>query len=223
MKRNDLARKIDHTLLGPKATSEGVAKLCAEAAELGVASVCIDPSYVAAAHESLAGSGVIVCTVIGFPQGMTTPATKAFEAKEAIAHGADELDMVVNGAALRSGDEKAVLEDIRAVVDVARSAPRRITVKVILETASLTDDEKRLGARLAKKAGADYVKTSTGFGPGGATAEDVALLREVVGPKMGIKAAGGIRDYDTAVKMVAAGATRIGASRTIDILAGAEE
>jgi len=222
MKRSELAQRIDHTLLGPKATRDAVDKLCAEAVEHGVASVCVDPVYVTAARNALAGSEVAVCTVIGFPHGMTTPTTKAFEAKEAIRNGANELDMVVNVAALKDGDQTAVLTDIRAVVDAARASKRRITVKVILETALLTEAEKRRGAELVKAAGADYVKTSTGFGPGGATVEDVALLRATVGPEMGVKAAGGIRDYATAMKMVAAGATRIGASRTIEILKGAE-
>jgi len=223
MKRSDLAKHIDHTLLGPKATRAGVETLCEEAKLHNVASVCVDPYYVETARAALGESDVLLCTVIGFPNGMTTPEVKAFESKQAIEQGADELDMVVNVSALKNGDEKAVLGDIRAVVDAAASAPRHVEVKVILETALLTDNEKRLGARLVKEAGAHFVKTSTGFGPGGATLEDVALLRETVGQEMGVKAAGGIRDYETAVAMIEAGASRIGASRTLSILEGADE
>jgi len=222
MKRSDLAQYIDHTVLGSNATPAAVAKLCEEAKAYRVASVCIDPAYVSAAHEALAGTDVKVCTVIGFPNGMTTSSVKAFESREAIDHGADELDMVVNVGALKAGEEETVLSDIQAVVRVAREAPRPIHVKVILETALLTDEEKRLGACLSKEAGADFVKTSTGFASGGATVEDVALLREVVGEGLGVKAAGGIRDYASAVAMIDAGATRIGASRTAAILDGAE-
>jgi len=222
MKRSNLAQYIDHTVLGHKATPAAVAKLCEEAKAYHVASVCIDPAYVSAAREALAGTDVKVCTVIGFPNGMTTSSVKAFESKEAIDHGADELDMVVNVGALKAGEKETVLSDIQAVVRVAREAPRPIHVKVILETALLSDEEKRLGARLAKEAGADFVKTSTGFASSGATIEDVALLREVVGEDLEVKAAGGIRDYASAVAMIEAGATRIGASQTAAILDGAE-
>lgn len=222
MQRRELAKRIDHTLLGPKATRAGVEKLCEVAVEHDVAAVCVDPCYAAAAHDALKGTPVRLCVVIGFPHGMTTSAAKAFEAREAIAAGADELDMVVNVGALKEGDDQAVTEDIRGVCAVAKAAPRQVEVKVILETSLLTDKEKEAGARIAKAAGADYVKTSTGFGPGGATVEDVALLRRTVGDEMGVKAAGGIRDYETALAMLEAGATRIGASRTTDILDGAD-
>jgi deoxyribose-phosphate aldolase len=222
MRRSELAKRIDHTLLGPTASGEGVKTLCEEAVRLGVASACVNPCHAMVAHDALQGTPVKVCVVIGFPHGMTTSATKAAEAREAIGFGADELDMVVNVAALKAGSHEAVREDIRGVCDAARAADHAVAVKVILETALLTDEEKVAGARLAQQAGADYVKTSTGYGPGGATVEDVALLRKTVGAKMGVKAAGGIRDYETAVAMLEAGASRIGASRTAAILEGAD-
>ena len=222
MKRNELAKAIDHTLLGPTSSKEGIRTLCEEAAAFGVASVCVNPCHVALASELLKESEVKVCTVIGFPHGQATSAVKAFEATDAIAHGADELDMVINVAALKSGDHQSVEDDIRAVCQAAADADRPVSVKVIIETSLLTDEEKEAGAILTRKAGADYVKTSTGFGPGGATVEDVALLRQAIGPEHGVKAAGGIRDYATAVAMIQAGATRLGASRTSAILEGAE-
>jgi len=222
VKRNELAERIDHTLLGPTATREGVVTLCEEAVRHGVAAACVNPYHATVAHEALKGSPVKLCVVIGFPHGMTTSGTKAEEAREAVAAGADELDMVINVAALKEGDYKAVEKDIQGVCAAAQATDRPVTVKVILETALLTDEEKVTGAKLAKKAGADYVKTSTGFGPGGATVEDVALLRKTVGEEMGVKAAGGIRDYETALAMIEAGASRIGASRTITILDSAE-
>jgi len=214
---------IDHTLLGPTATREGVKRLCAEADRYGFASVCVNPCHVALARSLLRDSSVKVCAVIGFPHGMTTGEVKGFEAEKAIAAGASELDMVLNVAALKEGDYETVLSDIRAVCDAARKAPGKVLVKVILETALLETQEKVAGAILAKAGGADFVKTSTGFGPGGATVEDVALLRRTVGEGMGVKAAGGIHDYDTAIKMIAAGATRIGASHSLEIIAGAPE
>ena len=222
MKRNELAKAIDHTLLGPTASEEGIRTLCEEAAAFQVASVCVNPCHVALAYELLKASEVKICTVIGFPHGQATSTVKAFEAADAIAHGADELDMVINVAALKSGDHQAVEDDIRAVCGAAKDAGRPVSVKVIIETSLLTDDEKEAGAVLTRKAGADYVKTSTGFGPGGATVEDVALLRRAIGPDHGVKAAGGIRDYATALAMIEAGATRLGASRTAAILEGAE-
>ena len=218
MQRGELARRIDHTLLGPKATRSGVTRLCEEGVRHGVASVCVDPYYASTARKALGDSSVKLCVVVGFPQGLTTPEAKAFEAKQAIGAGADELDMVINVSALKDGDEAAVLEDIRGVCAAAQASPHPVLVKVILEMAHLTEEEKVLGANLAKSAGADFVKTSTGFGSGGATIEDVALLRKTVGAEMGVKAACGIRDYETAVAMIEAGATRIGASRTLDIL-----
>jgi deoxyribose-phosphate aldolase len=223
MRKQELAGRIDHTLLGPTAPREDVKKLCAEAVRYGFASVCVNPCHVAVAREALEGSTVPVCAVIGFPHGMTSTAAKAYEAERAVEAGARELDMVVNVAALKEGDYRRVLDDIRAVCAVRDKAPATLTIKVILETALLEDEEKVTGAVLTKAAGADFVKTSTGFGPAGATVEDVALLRRAVGPTMGVKAAGGIRDYETAVAMIEAGATRIGASRSIAILEGAGE
>jgi deoxyribose-phosphate aldolase len=201
MKRSELASYIDHTLLGPTATRDGVERLCAEAVQLGVAAVCVNLWHARLAHERLVGSPVKLCVVVGFPHGMTTSAVKAFETQQAVAWGADEIDMVIPVGALKEGDVDAVRADVAAVCDAARQAGRRVAVKVILETCFLTDDEKRRGAA-------------------GATAADVALLRRVVGPKVGVKAAGGIRDTATAIAMIEAGATRIGASRTADILSG---
>lgn len=223
MHKKDLAKMIDHTLLGPTATREGIKRLCQEAIRYGFYAVCVNPCHVETAYSLVKDSPVKVDAVIGFPHGMTTAAVKGFEAQKAIAVGASELDMVINIAALKDGDYETVLSDIRAVCDVARKAPTAVLVKVILETALLNEQEKVAGAILAKAGGANFVKTSTGFGPGGATVEDVALLRRTVGEKMGVKAAGGIHDYTTAIKMIAAGATRIGASHSLDIIAGAPE
>lgn len=220
--RKELAKRIDHTLLGQTATKEGVRQLCDEATQLSVASVCVNPCHAALATSCLRESGVLVCVVVGFPHGMSTAETKAFEAQKAIADGADELDMVVNVAALKEGDYATAEADIRAVCAAADKAPKSVHVKVILETSQLTDEEKVAGAILAKSAGAHYVKTSTGFGPGGATVEDVALLRRTVGEDMGVKAAGGIRDATAAQAMIDAGASRIGASRTVEILSNIE-
>ncbi len=213
----NVARLIDHTLLKPDATEEDIRRLCEEARRYGFASVCVNPSYVPLAARLLEGSEVAVCTVIGFPLGATTPTTKAIETRDAIANGATEIDMVINVGALKSGNDDLVRRDIQAVVDAARG---KALVKVILETALLSREEKIKACLLAKMAGADFVKTSTGFGPGGATVEDVALMREVVGPEMGVKASGGIRDLETAKAMVAAGATRIGASASVAIVRG---
>ena len=223
MHRTELAKRIDHTLLGPTASAEAVVRLCEEALEFGVAAACVNPCHVELVRERLGDSDVRTCAVIGFPHGMNAAATKAFEAQKAVAAGADELDMVINVAALKEGNYAAVIGDIRGVCEAAQKAPRPVCVKVILEMALLTEEEKVAGATLAKAAGAHYVKTSTGFGPGGATVEDVKLLRATVGPRMGVKAAGGIRDYETAVAMIDAGADRIGASRTAEILAGADD
>lgn len=222
MRREELAKLIDHTLLGPTATRDGVRRLCEEGIRYGVASVCVNPCHVPLACELTAETPVKVCAVIGFPHGMTTAEVKGFEAEKSIAAGAEELDMVLNVAALKEGDYEAVLADIRAVCSAARKAPGKVLVKVILETSLLEEGEKVAGAILAKAGGADFVKTSTGFGPSGATVEDVALLRRTVGEGMGVKAAGGIRDYKTAIAMIEAGASRIGASRTTTILEGAE-
>jgi len=222
MQRSQLAKMIDHTVLGPAASPDAVKRLCAEAIDLNVASACVDGAYARLAHEALADSPVKLCIVVGFPHGMSNARVKAFEARAAIEDGADEIDMVINVPALQAGDHETVRDEIAAVCAAASEAERTVEVKVILETARLTDEEKTAGAKLAKEAGADFVKTSTGFGPGGATVEDVAILRSAVGPEMGVKAAGGIRDYETAVAMIEAGATRIGASRTTAILEGAE-
>ena len=213
----EIARMIDHTLLKPDATEEKIRKLCDEAKQYNFASVCVNPSWVSLCAELLRGSEVMVCTVIGFPLGATTPTTKGIETRDAIANGANEIDMVINVGALKSGDDALVRRDIEAVVVAARGQAR---VKVILETALLSKEEIIKASLLAKMAGADFVKTSTGFGGGGATVEDIALMRETVGPEMGVKASGGINDRDTAEAMVAAGATRIGASASVAITTG---
>lgn len=212
----NLASMIDHTLLKPEATEEQVRKLCAEAAQYHFASVCINPGYVPLAAQALKGSGVMVCTVIGFPLGATDTQTKADETRHAVANGADEIDMVINIGALKSRNYQKVEEDIRAVVQAAGGK----TVKVILETSLLNDEEKVMGCRLSEKAGAHFVKTATGFGPGGATEADIALMRRSVRPDMEVKASGSIRDQETALKMIKAGATRIGASASVAILKG---
>jgi deoxyribose-phosphate aldolase len=214
---SSVARMVDHTLLKPNATQDEVAKLCEEARKYCFASVCINPSYVAYSAQLLQGSGVKVCTVIGFPLGSTTPTVKSVEARDAIANGADEIDMVINVGALKSGNDAVVYEDIKAV----REATRGRVLKVILETALLSDDEKVRACVMSKKAGADFVKTSTGFGGGGATVEDVKLMRQTVGPLMGVKASGGIRDTKAAEAMIAAGATRLGTSASVAIVSGA--
>lgn len=212
----DLASYIDHTLLKPDATADQVIALCEEAKKYQFASVCINPTWVSLAAKILAGTKVRVCTVIGFPLGATASSVKAYETRRAATDGAGEIDMVINIGALKSKNFKLVEEDIRRVVE---SAGDRI-VKVILETALLTDEEKIIGCTLSKAAGAHFVKTSTGFGPGGATVKDVALMREAVGEDMGVKASGGVRDTKTAMEMVKAGATRIGASASVAIVSG---
>jgi deoxyribose-phosphate aldolase len=212
---DELAVCIDHTLLRPEATYEQVAQLCREAAEHRFASVCVNPVHVAASAELLRGSGVGVCTVVGFPLGATTTEVKAFEARQAIDRGATEVDMVMHVGALKSRDFAAVLGDVQRV---AAECGSTVLLKVILETALLTDEEKVQACALAQLAGADFVKTSTGFGPGGATLHDVELMRRTVGETMGVKAAGGIRDRATAEGMIAAGADRIGASASVKIL-----
>jgi len=216
-----LARYIDYTLLKPDATRERIERLCAEALQYGFASVCVNPFFVELAASILRGSEVKVCTVIGFPLGATLPEVKAYEAERVIARGARELDMVINIGALKAGDYDAVKKDIAGVVEVAHD--HAALVKVIIETALLTREEKVRACQLAQEAGADYVKTSTGFGPGGATVEDVALMRQVVGDKMGVKAAGGISTYEKALAMIRAGATRIGASAGVKIVREARE
>ena len=217
-KGSDAARYVDHTLLKPNATQEEVAKLCEEARQFCFASVCINPSYVALAAQYLRGSGVKVCTVVGFPLGSTTPTVKAIEARDAMANGADEIDMVINIGALKSGNDALVYDDIKAV----REATRGKVLKVILETSLLSNEEKVRACAASKKAGADFVKTSTGFGGGGATVEDIKLMRETVGPLMGVKASGGIRDAKAAHDMIAAGATRLGTSASVAIVTDAK-
>ncbi|NQU27319.1 MAG: deoxyribose-phosphate aldolase [Candidatus Marinimicrobia bacterium] len=218
----DIARCIDHTVLKPDATDADIKKLCGEAREFHFATVCISPSYVKLAAKELDGSDVKVCTVVGFPSGAHSPEIKAMETRQAIRNGAKEIDMVINIGALKSGKDDLVYRDIRAVCEACEDGSA--ISKVIIEAALLTDDEKVRACELSKKARANYVKTSTGFGPGGATAEDVALMSRVVqGAGLGVKAAGGIRSYDDARKMVEAGATRIGASASIGIVKGAQE
>ena len=213
----ELARMIDHTLLRPEATAADIEKLCEEARRHGFYSVCVNPTYVAQCRTLLRGSPVKLCCVVGFPLGAQSPEIKALETRKAIREGATEIDMVINIGALKSKDEALVLRDIRAVVEACRDG--RALSKVIFETALLTDDEKVRACELSMKAGADYVKTSTGFASGGATAEDIALMAKTVAPKkLGVKASGGIRTYDDAVRMIEAGATRIGASASVKIL-----
>ncbi len=219
MRRETLARYIDHTLLKPEATPEQVERLCEEALHYHFASVCVNPVYVPLAAHKLAGSDIAVCTVVGFPLGATTTAVKVCEAELAITQGATEIDMVIPIGRLKAGEQPAVREDIAAVVAVCHAGGALL--KVIIETALLTEEEKIAACGIAKAAGADFVKTSTGFAKGGATAEDVALMRRVVGPEMGVKAAGGIRTYEAAIQMIEAGATRIGASSSVAIIQGA--
>jgi deoxyribose-phosphate aldolase len=214
----DLARMIDHTLLKPDATQDQIAQLCFEARKYGFASVCINPTWVELCAKLLEGSPVKVCTVIGFPLGATAPEVKAFETQNAIEHGASEIDMVINIGALKARDLELVARDIRGVVTASHL--RSAIVKVIIEAVLLTDEEKTIACLLSKEAGADFVKTSTGFASGGATVHDVALMRKAVGPEMGVKAAGGVRTYEDAENMIKAGATRIGASAGVKILQG---
>jgi deoxyribose-phosphate aldolase len=212
----DVASMIDHTLLKPDATRREIEALCREAAEYRFASVCVNPTWVALCASLLQLTSVKVCSVVGFPLGATTPDTKHYETRRAIFDGAREVDMVINIGALKSGELRIVERDIEAVTFPCREAGA--LSKVIIEAALLTDDEKISACTLAKAAGADYVKTSTGFGPGGATASDVALMRRVVGEEMGVKAAGGVRDLESLKAMVAAGATRVGASAGVRIV-----
>jgi deoxyribose-phosphate aldolase len=212
----DLANLIDHTLLKPEATLEDLKTLCEEARKYIFASVCVNSSNVAACRSLLGNSPVKVCAVVGFPLGAMAPGAKAFETREAVRSGAEEIDMVMNIGALRAGDYKAVTDDISKVVAAARPAK----VKVILETGLLTDEEKVAACTLAKLAGAHFVKTSTGFGKGGATVEDISLMRKVVGGAMGVKASGGIRTREDATRMIQAGANRIGASASVAIVTG---
>lgn len=212
----DLGRMIDHTLLKADATRDDVVKLCEEARKHHFASVCVNTTWVPLCRTMLANSGVMVCTVVGFPLGAMSPTAKAYEAREAVRQGAQEIDMVINLGALKSCDYETVFEDICRVVKA--SAPA--AVKVILETGQLTEEEKVIGCTLSKLAGAAFVKTSTGFGKGGATVEDIALMRRLVGSEMGVKASGGVRTQEDAIRMREAGANRIGASASVAIVAG---
>ncbi len=214
---DNIASVIDHTLLKPETTEEMIIKLCKEAEEYGFYSVCVNPNYVSLASEILGDSDVKIATVVGFPLGANTKEVKAYETRKAIEDGAHEIDMVINIGALKSKDFSKVKEDIEAVVD---AAGKEAIVKVIIETCLLTDEEKVKACELAMEAGAHFVKTSTGFSTGGATVEDVKLMKSVVGDKMEIKASGGIRDYQKAMAMIEAGASRIGASASVQIVEG---
>ena len=218
MDKKTIASMIDHTLLKPEATPAQIEKLCAEAAEYHFASVCVNPVYIPLAARLLKDTGVKVCCVVGFPLGAIAPEQKAAEAASCAAMGAEELDMVIHVGAAKAGDWALVQRDIEGVVKAAAGH----TVKVIIETCLLTDEEKVKACEAAKAAGAHFVKTSTGFATGGATTHDIALMRKTVGPEMGVKASGGIRDYETAMAMIEAGANRIGASAGIAIVAAAE-
>src|SRR3954470_17100573 len=206
MATTNIAAMIDHTLLKPEATRQQIESLCQEAKEYKFASVCVNPTWVSTAKKLLQGSGVMVCTVIGFPLGATTSETKAFETKNAIENGAEEVDMVINIGALKDHNDELVEKDIRAVVEAAKG---KAHTKVIIETSLLTKEEKIRACELSVKAGADYVKTSTGFSTGGATVEDIKLMRQTVGPDTGVKASGGVRSTEDVQKMIEAGATRI--------------
>ena len=214
----ELNRMVDHTILKPEATEAAVQKIIDEAKEYNFFSVCINPCWVAFASEQLADTDVAVCTVIGFPLGANTPEVKAYEAADAIKNGANEVDMVINIGALKSQQYDYVRQDIQGVVDAAKG---KALVKVIIETALLTDEEKVKACELAKEAGADFVKTSTGFSTGGAKVADIRLMRETVGPDMGVKASGGVHNAEEALAMIEAGATRIGASTGVAIVSGA--
>lgn len=215
----DLAKYIDHTLLKQDATQEDLKKVCEEAGQHSFASVCVNASNIPFVARCLSGTSVMPIAVVGFPLGAGTPAAKSFEAREAVAAGAQEIDMVINIGALKSLNYSTVLEDIRAVVEASKPAP----VKVILETGMLNNEEKVAGSVLAKSGGAAFVKTSTGFGPGGATVDDVKLMRSIVGPEMGVKASGGVRSQEDVLKMIDAGANRIGASASVAIVQGKKE
>ncbi|MGL5717456.1 MAG: deoxyribose-phosphate aldolase [Paraclostridium sp.] len=214
---NKIANMIDHTILKAFATNEDVQVICKEARENNFFSVCINPTHIELVKKELEGSNVKVCTVIGFPLGANTPEVKAFETKDAIAKGADEVDMVINIGALKDKNYDLVLRDIKAVVD---AADKKALVKVIIETCYLTDEEKQIACELAVKAGTDFVKTSTGFGTGGSTQEDIKLMRDVVGSTIGVKASGGVRNLNDANAVINAGASRIGASASVAIVKG---
>jgi deoxyribose-phosphate aldolase len=220
MVNSEIARLIDHTLLKPEATADKIVKVCAEAREHGFASVCVNSFWTPVVARELAGSAVKTCTVVGFPLGAGSTAAKVFETADALRAGAQEIDMVINLGVLIGGDRQAVLVDIKGVADECHGA--KAIVKVILETCLLTDGQKVEACQLCVEAGADFVKTSTGFSTGGATVEDVALMRQTVGALVGVKASGGVRSYADVRKMVDAGATRIGTSSGVAIVAGAQ-
>lgn len=213
----NIGKMIDHTALKPDTTKEQIFKLIEEAKKYQFASICVNPTWIKQASDQLKDSGVDVCTVIGFPLGANTTATKAFETKDAIENGATEVDMVINIAELKDKNDAYVEQDIKAVVEAAKG---KALVKVIIETCLLTEEEKIRACELAKKAGADFVKTSTGFSKGGATVEDIELMRKTVGKDMGVKASGGIHTKEDAMKMIEAGANRIGASSGVSIISG---
>ena len=216
----DMAKYIDHTYLKPEASVNEIRKICDEAKKYHCASVCVNPSYIQYVAQQLEGSGVTPCCVIAFPFGASTPEAKAFEASDAASKGAREIDMVINVGAIKSGDWLLVKRDIEGVVNAVKG---RAKVKVIIEACLLTDEEKVKACTVAKLAGAAFVKTSTGYSTGGATVEDVRLMRETVGPEMGVKASGGVRTYDDAVAMLKAGANRLGCSSTMKIVNGVKE
>ena len=220
MTASEMALYIDHTLLKPEAASSAFDKLCEEAVWYGFKAVCVNSGWVSYVAEKLKGSRIDVCSVVGFPLGAMHCSAKAFEARKAVENGARELDMVLNVGALKTGDLKTVEEDIKVV---RREAGQSVLLKVIIETCLLTNDEKIKACEIAQTAGADYVKTSTGFSSGGATVDDVGLMRETVGSEMGVKASGGIKDFETAAAMIAAGATRIGAGAGVAIVGGAKQ
>lgn len=214
--RASLAKYMDHTLLKPEATAADIDRIVAEARQFGTASVCVNPYWVARVAAGLAGSGVKTCTVIGFPLGATSTASKVAETRDATAHGAQEIDMVINIGELKSGNDNAVRSDISAVANAAHEAGALL--KVIIETCLLSDEEKRRACELSVAGGADFVKTSTGFSTGGATTADITLMRETVGPELGVKASGGIRTLEAAIAMIEAGASRLGVSAAVSIL-----
>ena len=216
----DIAKYIDHTYLKPEASVNEIRKICDEAKKYHCASVCVNPSYIQYVAQQLEGSGVTPCCVIAFPFGTSTPEAKAFEASDAASKGAREIDMVINVGAIKSGDWVLVKRDIEGVVNAVKG---RAKVKVIIEACLLTDEEKVKACTVAKLAGAAFVKTSTGYSTGGATVEDVRLMRETVGPEMGVKASGGVRTYDDAIAMLKAGANRLGCSSTMKIVSGVKE
>lgn len=220
LSREELAAMIDHTILAPNASEADVRKLCAEAREYGFASVCANPVWAPVLAEELKGSKSLACVVVGFPFGASAPEVKAFEAKTAVAAGAQEVDMVINIAAAIAEDRAALLEDISAVAQTCHAGGAHL--KVIIETSELTDDQKVLACEVAVEAGADFVKTSTGYSSSGATASDIALMRKTVGPDIGVKASGGVRTREQALEMIHAGANRIGASKGIAIIGAGE-